>query len=442
MVKIVFVGAGSIVFAKTLLNDILQFPVLQDSHFVFMDINAGRLKDIVRLAQIIIQNEGFKAKISATQNRLEALKGANYVINMVQIGGLEAYRHDVEIPIKYGINQCVGDTLGPGGMFRAFRTIPFMLDLCREMERVCPHALLLNYVNPMATNCLAVFKNSSIRCVGLCHSVQGTASQLAQYAGVDFKDVTYWAAGINHMSFYLKIEYQGKDLYPRLWKKMHPAGVPEKKDTTRYEMMKALGYFITESSGHLSEYLPFYRKRKDLLKKFMLPGFGGEPHYYYNRCVRDAKNYKHTIQNLFKDKDQLRLKPLSLEYGAPIINAEVTDTYFRMNGNVYNRGLISNLPEGCCVEVPCLVDSFGIHPCVMGNLPEPCAALIRSNVNVQLIGSEAAVRGDRDMAYQSILMDPLTAAVLAPHEIRRMVDEMFIAEKKWLPQFSYRLKRG
>ncbi|NPV52578.1 MAG: alpha-glucosidase/alpha-galactosidase [Firmicutes bacterium] len=431
MPKIAMIGAGSVVFAKRLIYDILSFPELAGSTISLMDIDAERLDLIARLATKLAEQEGFDVKIDATLDRREALKGADYVITMIQVGGLEAYELDIDIPMKYGIKQCVGDTLGPGGVFRGLRSIPVFLDICKDMEELCPDALLINYTNPMAMITWAINLATGIKTVGLCHSVQGTAAQLASYIGAPSEEVSYWVAGINHMAWFLRFEWNGRDAYPLLFEAM---GRPEvySKDKVRFEMMRHLGYFITESSGHLSEYVPYFRKRNELIDEFCTEGFGGETGFYLRHCRESWKPHYDRIRKQIAGEVPVDVER-SHEYGAYIIHSIETGTPRRINGNVLNSGIITNLPQGCCVEVPCLVDDAGLHPCYIGDLPSQCAALNRTNINVQELAVRAALERDRDLAFMAVMFDPLTAALLSPREIRKMVDEMFEAEARYLP---------
>jgi len=345
---------------------------------------------------------------------------------MIQVGGLEAFEHDINIPLKYGVSQEVGDTIGPGGVFRGLRTIPVLLDICRDMEDLCPDALLINYANPMAINCWALNKATKIRNVGLCHSVQGTAMQLANYINVPYEDVSYWVAGINHQAFFLEYKYKGKDAYPLIWEAMKRKEIYE-KDKVRFEMMKYLGYFITESSHHLSEYLPYFRTTEERRKKYCEPRW-----FYLEICKEFWKPHYERIKKQIRGEEPIVISR-SHEYCVDIILSMETGNPCRINGNVENKGLITNLPYGCCVEVPCLVDKSGIHPCYVGDLPPQCAALNRTNINVQELAVKAALEQDRTAALQAIMFDPLTSAVLTPREIEKMVEEMFKAEAEWIP---------
>jgi len=425
MCKIVFIGAGSVVFASRLLTDIVYHSELRDSTIALMDIDPERLKLVSEFARVLASKYAPNMKIESTLNRREVLKDANYVIVMIQVGGLEAFELDINIPLKYGVNQEVGDTIGPGGVFRGLRTIPVLLDICYDMERSCPNALLINYANPMAINCWAINRMTKIRNLGLCHSVQGTAMQLANYINVPYKDVYYWVAGINHQAFFLEFKYKGEDAYPLLWEAMKRKEIYE-MDKVRFEMMKYLGYFITESSHHLSEYIPYFRTTKERLKTYC------EPRWFYLEICKEAWGPRfERIRRQINGEEPIELNR-SHEYGVDIIYSMETGKPCRINGNVENEGLISNLPYGSCVEVPCLVDKGGVHPCYVGDLPPQCAALNRTNINVQELAVRAALERDRTAALQAIMFDPLTSSILTPGEIERMVDEMFGAEAKWI----------
>jgi alpha-galactosidase len=436
--RIAFIGAGSLTFARRLIVDILSFPELRDTTFALMDIDAKRLDYTRRVADRIVREGGFPAQVEVTMDRREALRSADYVITMFQVGALEVIRHDIEIPLKYGVDQCIGDTLGPGGVFRALRVIPVMVNICRDMEEICPDAWLLNYTNPMAMNCWAVNEASTVRNVGLCHSVQGTALWLSILAGVPEEhrqEVSYWVAGINHQSWFLEIRWKGQDLYPAIRSRIDEQAVYD-LDTTRFEMLKHLGYFPTESSGHNSEYLPWFRKRPEILKKYT-PGGGwnGGTGFILQLYGRDREDEQTELERMASGEEPLRLER-SEEYGSYIIHSLETGAPYRINGNVPNTGLITNLPEGCCVEVPCYVDKHGINPCFIGDLPPHLAAINCSNIAVQELAVRAALEADRDLAFYAVALDPLTAAVLSLEEIRQMVDEMFKAEAEWLPHFT------
>ncbi len=425
MAKITFIGAGSVVFAKRLIMDILSYPELSDCEIALMDINKERLDLIYALTKKIIEKMNSNAKVSATLDRREALDSVDYVINMIQVGGLEMFELDCEIPRKYGIDQTVGDTIGPGGVFRGLRTIPVLLDIARDMEELCPNALFINYSNPMAINCWAMNKATKIKNVGLCHSVQGTAYQLATYIGVDPSKVSYWVAGINHMSWFLEFTLDGEDLYPRLWKAMEDPEIYI-KDAVRFEIMKYFDYFVTESTHHMSEYVPYFRRNPERIKELIPKRWD-----YLEICKNGWQPHYERIKKEIRGEETLIIER-SHEYAASIIYAMETNNPVRINGNVNNDNLITNLPKDCCVEVPCLVDGTGIHPCFVGDLPPQCAALNRTNINLQELTVVAALEKDPRKALQAVMMDPLTSSILEPREIKKMVDEMFQAEKEWI----------
>jgi alpha-galactosidase len=442
MPKIALIGAGSVVFTRNLCSDILLTPALQESTIALMDIDPARLAQARDLVQAIVDQRKLKARVEATTERREAVRDADYVITTFQQGGLEAYALDIEIPQRYGVEQCVGDTLGPGGVFRALRTIPVLLDLCGDMDDLAPDALLINYVNPMAANCWAVDVATGRPCVGLCHSVQGTSEMLAAWIGVPYDEVVFLCAGINHQAWFLEFRQGDEDLYPLIWGAI---GRPEiyAQEPVRIELLKYFGYFVTESSGHASEYVPYFRKDARMVNEDLVPRFkdpanhwfdfgrtGGYLRYCISRLTEAQKEY----QELLAGTSNLPTRRTH-EYSSYILEAMETNRPARINGNVSNWGLIDNLPQGCCVEVPCLVDSNGIQPTTVGALPTQLAALNRTNVNVQELIVEAALSGDTDAVYHAVMLDPLTAAVCTLPQIRAMVSEMLAAQAHWLPQF-------
>jgi len=444
MTKIAFIGAGSVEFTRKLVNDILLCPALQDCTIALMDIDADRLALARDLVQKMITVRSLPARVEATLDRQAALKDAKYVIVTIHPGGLEAYEYDIAIPAKYGVGQCIGDTLGPGGVFRGLRTIPVLLDICRDMDKVCsPEALLINYSNPMAINCWGVATGSGRPHVGLCHSVQSTAEVLAGFIGAPLEEISYWVAGINHQAWFLEFRWNGRDAYPLLRERIRDPQIIG-QEPIRTDLMQYFGYFVTESSVHASEYLPYYRKSANMIENEVVRRFIPPAYASYDRG-RTGGNLKHHRQRLSaylaEVKEQIagrRALPegRSREYASYIIEAIETNRPTVINGNVPNTGLITNLPQGCCVEVPCLVDGNGIHPCYVGELPPQLAALNRTNINVQELAVRAALTGDRTMVYYALALDPLTAAVCTLPQIRQMVDEMFEAEAQWLPQFA------
>jgi alpha-galactosidase len=443
MLKITFIGAGSIVFTRNLCSDILLAPTLQDCLLSLMDIDPIRLERSRKLVQAIIDRRGLRARVEATLDRREAVKGARYVITTFQQGGLDAYALDIDIPCKYGVEQCVGDTLGPGGVFRGLRTIPVLLDLCNDMDELAPDALLLNYVNPMAINCWAVAEGVGWKHVGLCHSVQGTSEMLARWIDVPYGEVSFLCAGINHQAWFLEFRRGVEDLYPRIWEALEREEVMG-EEPVRGELMKNFGYFVTESSGHASEYVPYFRKTRKMVDEELSPRFKNPADFWFDFAhtggyLRHCQNWVGQAEQEFRELIE-GVKDLPTqrthEYGSYILEAVETNQPAHINGNVPNSGLITNLPYGCCVEVPCLVDGNGVQGVFVGDLPTQLAALNRTNINVQELAVEAALTGDKDAVHYAIMMDPLTSAVCTLPQIHAMVDEMFEAQARWLPQFQ------
>ena len=442
--KIVFVGAGSTVFARNLMGDIFSRAALAGATVVLHDIDPGRLATSKAVGDKVLATLEVPGRVEATTDLRAALAGAGYVITMFQVGG---YRPstvvDFEIPKRYSLEQTIADTLGVGGIMRGLRTIPVLLDVCRAMEEVCPDAVLLNYVNPMSMLCWAVSRETSIRTVGLCHSVQHTASQLAGDIGVPVDEIDYLCAGINHMAFYLRFERDGESLYPLIAKRATEFPLPmrgdEKRsdggfdglsDAVRYEMFRRLGYFVTESSEHFAEYVPWFikRDRTDLIDRFGIP-----LDEYPRRCERQIAGWESLRSRLEDPSASLRVVP-SMEYGSSIINAMEANERVTIYGNVRNRGLISNLPDGCCVEVPVDVDGAGLHPRVVGDLPPHLAALMQTNINVQSLTVEAALTGKREHVYHAAMLDPHTAAELDLDQIWSLVDDLLEAHRGWIPE--------
>jgi alpha-galactosidase len=438
MVTIAIIGAGSHVFSRRLITDILSVPTLRASTIRLMDIDPQRLGLMTHLATKMVRQWGFPTNIESTVDRRTALEGADYVITSIRVGGQAMNRVDLEIPMKYGITQGIGDTIGPGGVFYGLRHIPVLLDVCHDMETLCPDAWLINYTNPMSMLCWAMNDHSHIKNIGLCHSVQGTHAELARYIGAPADEVSSWVAGINHMAWFLEFLWRGTDAYPLLREKFRDVEVYSRNDAhwagadiVRAAIFKAFGYFNTESSQHMSEYVPYFRKRRDLFDQY--------------RLVVGLDWLRERQQRIAREDEQLRRRAVSdeaiplqrsNEYCSYIIESIETNAPLRINANVKNTGLITNLPQGCCVEVPCLVDERGVHPCYMGTLPPQCAALNRSNINVHELGVKAAVEKDRTLVFQALLVDPLTSAVLTIDETRSMVDEMLNAEAQYLEDFK------
>jgi alpha-galactosidase len=436
--RIVMIGAGSAGFCKMLVEDILHFESLRDAQIVLMDIDSARLDQVERVMDKLSEQESLTCSFSATTDLTAALTDADFAISMIQVGGLEPYKLDIEIPLKYGIDQCIGDTLNPGGLFRGLRHIAAFMEMLAVMERVCPGVLFMNYSNPMAICSWAKQKAyPHIQSVGLCHGVQHTTAMLCRWLAVEPDEVDVLTAGINHMAWFLECQSKGQDLYPLMWQKLEQDG-PISGEEYRFEMMKAAGFFMTESPGHLSEYLPYFRHRKDLQALFGGPGFSGETGAYLRMCLDRAQQYAEQMANWADGKEAIPFnrESKSVEYAADIINAVVTGIPFRFAGNVLNKGFISNLPFDCCVEVPVFADRQGLHGSHVGRLPEFCASLCLSNIAFQELAVKAGLNGDIEAGVQACMLDPLTSAVLAPHEIRNLMDEMFAAQLEWLPQFQ------
>ncbi len=426
MSKITLVGAGSVVFAKNLICDILQYPALSDSTICLMDIDQERLKTIEILAKRVVAQLGVNARIEATQDLRAACQGAKFVITTFQIGGYKPSTVvDFEIPAKYGLKQTIADTLGVGGIFRALRTIPELVKVAHTMQEIgAPNPQLINYSNPMAMNMWGIERLSGIPAVGLCHSVQGTSHQISSYCGIDVKDVSYLVAGINHMAFFLKFEYKGKDAYPLLFKALEQPNIVA-CDRVRFEMMRRLGYFVTESSEHQSEYNPYFiHHGESEIKKFDIP-----INEYIRRCVAQIAQWGEMEKGLLDESQPVEIHR-SVEYGSSIIDSMVSGQPRVIYGNVPNAGLIENLPAGCSVEVPCLVDKQGIQPTHIGNLPPQLASIIRTNVNVQELTVEAAATGRRDYIYQAVMADPNAASTLTLDQIWSMCDELIEAHQR------------
>jgi alpha-galactosidase len=432
MATITLIGAGSTVFAKNLLGDILSFPELAQSEIRLMDIDPARLRDSEIVANKLAEALGARPRITATTDRRAALDGADYVICMIQVGGYKPGTvTDFAIPKKYGLRQTIADTLGIGGIMRGLRTIPVLLDICRDMEAVCPDALFLQYVNPMAMNCWAISRASRIRTVGLCHSVQGTARELSEDIGVPLSEISYLAAGINHMAFYLRFERDGQDLYPEIRRVIEEGRVPA-GNRVRYELFRRVGYFVTESSEHFSEYVPWFikRDRPELIEQFNIP-----LDEYIRRCENQIAEWNGLRDQLLNGA-HLEVQRTH-EYGSYIIHSMETGQPRVVYGNVANHGLIDNLPAGCCVEVPCLVDKNGIQPTAVGALPPHLAAMMQTNINVQALTVEAALTGKREHIYHAAMLDPHTAAELSLDQIWALVDELIEAHgHEWLPAFA------
>ncbi|MGH2531039.1 MAG: alpha-glucosidase/alpha-galactosidase [Thermomicrobiales bacterium] len=477
MTKIAFIGAGSTVFARNLLRDLFTFPELHESSISLMDIDPERLRDSEIVANRVAEQAGVSPRIEATTDRRCALDGADYVINMIQVGGYKPSTViDFEIPKRYGLRQTIGDTLGIGGVMRALRTIPVMLEMARDMENNCPEALFLNYTNPMAMLTWVMTRATRIRTVGLCHSVFGTAHELASVLGLPHEEIDYLCAGINHMAFYLRFEHEGRDLYPDLIR-VAAEGREPAHERVRFDMLRRLGYFVTESSEHFSEYVPWFikRERPDLIEHYNVPLdeyparceeqiadwsemraalTSSDPseidRYEAGRAARLSGLAERRLEATRKSdpalaeqvragmvkKREKRFTGHSGEYGTLIIHSMETGQPRVIYGNVSNEGLIENLPRGCCVEVPCLIDTNGVQPTHIGALPPQLAALMQTNINVQALTVEAALTGKREHVYHAAMLDPHTAAELDLNQIWSLVDELIEAHGDYLPAYS------
>ncbi len=440
MTKIAFIGAGSLGFTGELVRDILTFPLLQDAHLALMDIHPRRLEWAKKGVEKLIAAGNHPAKVTATLDRLEALREADVVLTTILAGSTEVWRHDIEIPKKYGVDINVGDTRGPSGIFRFLRTINPMMDIVRDMERVCPNAVLLNYTNPMAMLVSAIQKQSFISTTGLCHSVQGTAMMLAEWIGAPYEEIDYTCAGINHQAWYLDFKWKGKDAYPLIHQAITTRPEIYNAEPVRNEMYLALGKYVTESSGHNSEYNWWFRKRPDLIEKYCTHGTNWNPGEYAY-ILKEYQRNEATWQDQVKAELERPLTAEDLqrghEYAAYIINALQGGEPFKFNGNVQNTHLITNLPQGACVEVPVLVDRAGFHPMHVGALPPECALMTALSSGIEELAIQASLSGDPTLVYRAICHDPLTAAVLSLAEIREMTNELFAVHKEYLPQFKH-----
>jgi len=444
MPKITFMGAGSTVFAKSILGDCLLSEPLRDSHIALYDIDGKRLRDSKMMLDNLNENinEG-RAKITAhlgPRSRKAALRGADYVVNAIQVGGYPATLVDFEVPKKYGLRQTIGDTLGIGGIFRALRTIPVVLEFARDMEEVCPDAWFLNYVNPMAMITGAMLLATPIKAVGLCHSVQGCARGLLRRVGMleKVKKLQWKIAGINHQAWLLEITDGGKDLYPEIKRRAARMNAQARRkggkkhyDMVRFEIMLRFGYYVTESSEHSAEYMPYWIKSQfpELIEEFNIP-----LDEYPRRCVAQIEGWERRREELVNNKKLTHRR--TGEYGSYIMEAMETDAPIRIGGNVLNDGLITNLPRKACVEVPCLVDRNGVQGCYVGDLPEQCAAINRTNINVQLLTIEAALTRKKEHIYQAAMLDPHTASELTIDQIVSLCDDLIEAHGTMLPKFN------
>jgi len=436
--NVLMMGAGS-GFTNSVLKDVVLIPDSLGGELRLVDIDAERLELSRKLMVKVLEavGEADKWVIRASTDRRELLPGTDYIINSIEVSGLACVRHDNDIPLEFGVSQNIGDTIGPGGLMKGLRTIPVFLEILRDAEELCPNAVVLNYTNPMNMMMLAASRVSKMHMVGLCHSVQGTSHMLAGYTGVPYEQIQWKCAGINHLAWFTEFNGpDGQSLYPGL---MAQAADREsdfaKAEPVRSDMMLHFGAFITESSGHLSEYLPYYRKRKDLLDKYTDTGYRGEESFYANNWPTWRKNQDDYRQRLFNGEEEIK-RERSWEYGAWIIESIEKNAPFMIHGNVANNGCIENLPQDGCVEVACLVNQNGIQPTRYGRLPKVMAAICDWNMRMFDLAADAAIFRSKDLATQALYLDPLTAAVCAPAEIKQMAERLFEAESEFLPGFK------
>ncbi|MEK5644517.1 alpha-glucosidase/alpha-galactosidase [Paenibacillus rhizosphaerae] len=430
MTKISIIGAGS-AFTQDIATDILLIEGIEGGTIALVDIDAERLEIARKLVEKIIELSGKRWNVIASTDRREVIGGSQFVINQIEVGGLQTVRYEYEIPLKYGVNQCIGDTLGPGGLFKTLRTLPSWMDIIRDVEDLCPDSTILNYTNPMSAVTLLTSRVTSIPVVGLCHSIQNTSRQLAKYAGVPYEDMQWRAGGINHMSWFVELTHEGKDLYPVLRDKIQNPDLL-KKDPVRFDAMKYLGAFVSESSGHFSEYIPYYRKRQSLIDKHCSTGYNGATGYYADNWPIWRKENDEKIVKQLEGSLPIELAP-SNEYAAIIIEAMLKNEPKVIYGNVPNEGLIHNLPGDGIVEVACMVDRNGVNPCRFGSLPEHLAALCRSNMAFFDLAVGAVLNNDKEMARHALMVDPLSAAVCSLDEISGMFEELYEAERDFIP---------
>jgi alpha-galactosidase len=433
MPKVTFVGAGSAVFARQLITDILAVDGLDAGTFALVDIDPTRLELARRIAERLVELSGKRWSVDVSTDRTEVLGGSDYVINSIEVAGLEHVRTDYEIPMRYGVDQCIGDTIGPGGIFKALRTGPVWLEIVADVARLAPRAVVINYSNPMSILTLAAARSSEVEVVGLCHSVQGTSRQLASYLDIPYDRITWRCAGINHNAWFTTLERGGEDLYPLLRER---ARIPEiyELDPVRFEVMLHLGAFVTESSGHFSEYVPYFRKRPDLLAKYTRAGYLGESGFYARNWPEWRRANDELISSMLRGETPVPTER-SHEYASSIVEAIELGREATIHGNVLNRGWIDNLPAGC-VEVECLVNRGGLHPVRFGPLPEQLAALNRPHMAVHELVVQALMERDRRKAKYALMLDPLTAAVCSLGEIDRLFEEMWEVERESLQAFA------
>jgi alpha-galactosidase len=432
-IKVTIIGAGSTVFATELMTDFLLTPALKKGTFALVDIDAKRLELAHLMGEFLIERTGRNWAIEASTDRTQLLPGSDYIINTIEVAGLPNVRHDYEIPLKYGVDQCIGDTIGPGGLFKSLRTLPAWLDILTDIERLAPRALVMNYTNPMSLTVLTGVRASSLPIVGLCHSIQHTSCELAEYLDLPYEEIDWRAAGINHLAWFVELSRNGEDLYPLLRQCAQDPAIYE-QDPVRFDMMLHLGAFPTESSGHVSEYTGYYRKRANLIERYCRAGYLGESGFYANNWPTWRAEADQNLRDYLSGKEAFEFER-GLEYAAYLVEAIVTNTPTVIYGNVPNTGLIDNLPQNGVVEVACLVDGKGIQPTHFGPLPTHLALLNQQHMAFHDLAATAVLEQDREAAIHALMIDPLTAAVCSLAEIRQMFDEMAKAEREYLPEF-------
>lgn len=433
MTKISIIGAGSS-FTRHLTVDILSIPGMDEGTIALVDIDAKRLELAHKLVEMVVAKLGKNWKVISSTDRREVIADSDFVINQIEVNGLTTVKTEYEIPLKYGVKQCIGDTMGPGGLFKTLRTLPAWIEIVRDIEELAPNTIILNYTNPMSAITLATTRITDIPVVGLCHSVQSSSRLLAKLLEIPYEELKWECAGINHMAWFTNLEHKGQNMYPVLLEK---AKDPEfvAQDPVRLDAMKYLGAFVTESSGHFSEYIPYYRKRQDLIDRHCSVGYNGATGFYANEWPKWRAKTDLEIEQLISGEKKLELWE-SNEYAAIIIEAIMTNTPKVIYGNVLNTGLIENLPQDGIVEVACMIDQNGINPCHYGKLPEHLAALNKSNMSFFELAVSAVLEKNRDMAMQALMVDPLTAAVCSLEEIKAMFDELYEAEVDYIAELN------
>lgn len=435
MIKVAIIGAGSTVFATEIMKDILLTPALKSGAFVLVDIDPSRLELAYRMAEFLIQHADRDWRVEANTDRSKVLAGCDYVINTIEVAGLQNVDHDYRIPLKYGVDQCIGDTIGPGGLFKALRTLPAWLEILKDVERLAPRSLVMNYTNPMSLTVLTGVRASRLPIVGLCHSIQHTSQQLAEYLELPITVIDWRAAGINHLAWFVELSREGEDLYPRLRERARLSEIYD-QDPVRFEIMFHLGAFPTESSGHNSEYSAYFRKRPDLVKKYDRGEYRGESGFYARNWPTWRLEGDQEIREYLSGQRQFDFER-GPEYASYIMEAIETGQPTVIYGNVLNTGLIDNLPRDGVVEVACLVDRKGVQPTHFGRLPTQLAALDQQHMAFHDLVATAILEQEREAAVHALMVDPLTAAVCSLEEIRQMFDEMVAMQKDYLPEFLY-----